>query len=100
MRFTSAAILAFASLVFAQTDGFDAITQPAEHSTLQAGEDFEIVWEPTEAYKGKTVTITLIGGPAQKSQDDIEVVASEHISTNVVICSNRVTLTRSPYREH
>lgn len=74
MRFTSAAILAFASLVFAQTDGFDVITQPAEHSTLQAGEDFEIVWEPTDDYKG-TVTITLIGGPAQKSQDDIEVIA-------------------------
>lgn len=99
MRFTSAAILAFASLVFAQTDGFDAITQPAEHSTLNAGEDFEIVWEPTDAYKG-TVTITLIGGPEQKSQDDLEVVASQYISTNVIICSNRVTLTRFPYREH
>lgn len=75
MRFTAAAFLALATAVLAQVDGFDPITKPAEGSKIQAGTDFEIVWEPSDAYNG-TVTITLIGGPSQPKQVEIDVLAS------------------------
>ena len=60
----SAAFLAFASAVFAQTatDGFDAITSPAtQDQDIPAGAPFDILWQPG-TYTTGTATITLLQG--------------------------------------
>ncbi|KAE9381577.1 hypothetical protein N431DRAFT_490919 [Stipitochalara longipes BDJ] len=61
--FISAAILAFASTVFASnpTSGFDAITLPFQGQNVPAGQPFDIVWAPSKDYSG-TVTIQLLQG--------------------------------------
>ncbi len=59
--FISAAALAFASAVYAQTAGFDPITQPIMDENVPAGQPFNIVWEPSASYTG-TVTIQLLQG--------------------------------------
>jgi hypothetical protein len=61
--FISAAVLAFASAAFAQTEGFDVLTEPVTGQTAAAGSPLEIKWTPTEGYNNDTVTITLLQGP-------------------------------------
>ncbi|KAK6084332.1 extracellular serine-threonine rich protein [Seiridium cupressi] len=46
--------------VFAQTPGFDPMSQPTNWQDVPAGEIFQITWDPTN-YKG-TVTLELLGG--------------------------------------
>jgi hypothetical protein len=61
--FISAAILAYASAVYAAdpTPGFDVITQPIQDANVPAGSSFDIVWDPSANYVG-TVTIQLLQG--------------------------------------
>lgn len=75
MRFTAAAVLAFASAVVAQTAGFDVFSKPTQGEEIPAGSNYEIEWQPSSDYTG-TVTITLLGGIAPNKLDDIAVVAS------------------------
>jgi len=75
MRFTiTAAVLAFASAVSAQTPGFDAIVKPAENEQVPAGSTYLIDWEPSANYTG-TVTINLLGGADQGSLQPLSVIA-------------------------
>jgi len=61
--FISAAVLAFASTIFATnpTPGFDPITLPFQDQNVPAGQPFDIVWSPSKDYTG-TVTIQLLQG--------------------------------------
>lgn len=72
--FVSAAVLAFASAVFATdpTPGFDSITSPFQDENIPAGKPFEIVWQPSNNYAG-TVTIQLLQGatPSTLSAADV-----------------------------
>jgi len=72
--FVSAAILAFASAVYATdpTAGFDVITQPIQDANVPAGSSFDIVWDPSANYTG-TVTIQLLQGatPSTLSAGDV-----------------------------
>lgn len=72
--FVSAAVLAFASAVFATnpTPGFDPITSPFQDENVPAGKPFEIVWQPSKNYAG-TVTIQLLQGatPSTLSAGDV-----------------------------
>ena len=70
--FISAAVLAFASVVCAQTANFDAITSPYQDQNVAAGEPFDIVWEASKNYTG-TVTIQLLEGatPSTLSKGDV-----------------------------
>ncbi|KAL2016948.1 hypothetical protein VTK56DRAFT_2824 [Thermocarpiscus australiensis] len=61
MQISVATILAFASAVLAQTEGFDPITKPTKGEEVPAGSTYEIVWEPSAAHPS-TVSIDLLGG--------------------------------------
>jgi len=59
----SAAVLALASSVVAQTSGFDAITAPTQDQQIAAGSNFTIVWTPSPGgYDNDTISITLLYG--------------------------------------
>ncbi|KAM7224555.1 Ser-Thr-rich glycosyl-phosphatidyl-inositol-anchored membrane family domain containing protein [Rhypophila decipiens] len=75
MRYSVAALLALASSVLAQIEGFDVMTQPGENEVIPAGETYEIVWAPDADYADKPVSIILIGGPTQLNQSVIETLA-------------------------
>lgn len=63
MRFSAATLLAFASVVLAQTPGFNVITSPAKGEKVPAGKTYEIVWAPDAKNPG-AITIELYGGAA------------------------------------
>ncbi|KAH6647717.1 Ser-Thr-rich glycosyl-phosphatidyl-inositol-anchored membrane family-domain-containing protein [Truncatella angustata] len=46
--------------VHAQTPGFDPMIKPSNWQDVTAGENFQIVWDPTD-FKG-TITLELLGG--------------------------------------
>lgn len=77
MRFSAAALLALASAVFAQTEGFDVISKPGEGEKVPAGETYEIVWAPDAKYGDKPVDIILIGGPSQPKQQVLDTLAKD-----------------------
>lgn len=65
MRFSAAALLAFAASILAQqsaTDGFDPIYKPEKDQNVPAGKVFEIIWEVADQYKDLKVDIELLGG--------------------------------------
>jgi Ser-Thr-rich glycosyl-phosphatidyl-inositol-anchored membrane family len=76
--FISAAVLAFASAVFATnpTPGFDPITSPFQDENVPAGKPFEIVWEPSKSYTG-TVTIQLLQGATISTLSAGDVIKGE-----------------------
>jgi hypothetical protein len=76
--FVSAAILAFASVVFATnpTPGFDPITAPFQDQNVPAGQPFDIVWEPSKNYTG-TVTIQLLQGATTSTLSAGDVIKGE-----------------------
>ncbi|KAL1884237.1 hypothetical protein VTK73DRAFT_3221 [Phialemonium thermophilum] len=75
MRFSiTASLVAFASVVLAQTPNFDPISKPADHEVIPAGTNYQIVWEPSTKYTGP-VTITLLGGTAANTLTDVAVLA-------------------------
>ncbi|KAK2610816.1 hypothetical protein N8I77_004217 [Diaporthe amygdali] len=63
MQFTlyAATCLALVSRVFAQTEGFDAISAPTKDQTLAAGSSTTVTWDYNSKYAG-AVTITLLQG--------------------------------------
>lgn len=71
MRFSAATLLAFASVVLAQTPGFNVITAPAKGEKVPAGETYEIVWVPDAKNPG-AITIELYGGPADNKLNLVE----------------------------
>ncbi|KAH6606416.1 hypothetical protein Trco_005569 [Trichoderma cornu-damae] len=78
MRFTlsASAFLALLSSAFAQTADFDPITAPASDATIAAGAPFTVEWTAPAKYADGTITIQLIGGPSQATQQVIGTIAS------------------------
>lgn len=72
MRYSFAAVLALASSVLAQTPGFNVISKPGNFEDVPAGSTYSVVWSPSPAYSGKSVTVSLIGGKDQGSLQPIE----------------------------
>ncbi|ETS78583.1 hypothetical protein PFICI_10645 [Pestalotiopsis fici W106-1] len=62
MRFSTILTLLLAGIcgTLAQTPGFDPMSKPTNWQDVTAGENFQIVWDPT-SYKG-TITLELLGG--------------------------------------
>ena len=76
MRFSVAAVLAIATSVFAQTDGFDVISNPYAGEKVIAGLPCEIKWAPSSEYSG-TVRIDVLGGSTPQTLDVVGQVAGE-----------------------
>jgi hypothetical protein len=72
MRFTlsTAAFLAFASSVLAQTANFDVVTSPKKDEVVAAGATYTIVWEPDTKHPG-TVSLSLLGGETPSTLDTL-----------------------------
>ncbi|KAK4193519.1 Ser-Thr-rich glycosyl-phosphatidyl-inositol-anchored membrane family-domain-containing protein [Podospora australis] len=73
MRFSAASLLAFASVVLAQTEGFNVITKPAKGEKVAAGKPYSIVWSPDATNPG-AVTLELYGGPADNLLNKVETI--------------------------
>ncbi|EAA29669.1 hypothetical protein GE21DRAFT_1437 [Neurospora crassa] len=77
MRFSVAAVLAIATAVFAQTDGFDVISNPYAGEKVLAGLPCEIKWAPSSDPKFQgTVRIDVLGGTTPQTLDKVGTVAS------------------------
>ncbi|KAL7909434.1 hypothetical protein GGI35DRAFT_381970 [Trichoderma velutinum] len=78
MRFTLTvpAFLALVSTAFAQTADFDPITVPTSNEQITAGAPFTVEWDVPAKYAGETVTIELIGGPTQATQQPLGTIAT------------------------
>lgn len=77
--FYAATCLALVSRVFAQTEGFDAITAPTKDQTLAAGTTSTVTWDYNPQYAG-TVTITLLQGATPETLQLGSAIASESFS--------------------
>lgn len=79
MRFTlsTSAFLALVSTVIAQTPGFDPITVPTSNEVLSSGAPFTVQWTVPAQYASDTITIELIGGATQATQQVLATLASE-----------------------
>jgi len=80
MRYSFAAILALASAVFAQTEGFDVISKPGNYEKVPAGSTYTVVWAPKPEHTG-TVTLSLIGGKDQQSLFPISTLGREYLKS-------------------
>ncbi|KAG6003970.1 hypothetical protein E4U21_001550 [Claviceps maximensis] len=76
MRFSAAAVLAFAASTLAQTQDFDAIYSPKKDEVVTAGSDLTLTWDAPAKYDSGTVSIELIGGATQNTQQHIANIAS------------------------
>ncbi|KAG5916995.1 hypothetical protein E4U61_003141 [Claviceps capensis] len=76
MRFSAAAVLAFAASALAQTPDFDPIYTPKKDEVVAAGSPLVITWDAPAKYASGTVSISLIGGSTQNSQQPIAEIAS------------------------
>lgn len=76
MRFSIAAVLAFAASTLAQTADFDPIYSPKQDETIAAGSTYTITWDAPAKYADGTISISLIGGPTQPTQQQIANIAS------------------------
>lgn len=80
MHFTMsiAAFVAMASSVLAQdtTPDFDPVYTPENNEVVPAGQVFDITWSAPEKYADETVSIELIGGATQGSQQTLQTIAS------------------------
>lgn len=78
MRFSVAAVFAIATSVFAQTDGFDVISNPYAGEKVLAGKPCEIKWAASTDPKFQgTVRIDVLGGATPQSLDKVGTVASK-----------------------
>ena len=77
MRFSVATVLAFASAVLAQTEGFNVITKPTRDEKVPAGSTYEVVWQPGPDKYAGPITIALVGGATQQSLSTIETLSSK-----------------------
>jgi hypothetical protein len=86
MQFTMsvAAFVAMASSVLAQTVGFDSVHTPENNAVVPAGQVFEVTWTAPEKYADETVSIQLIGGATQGSQQVLSDLASGIPNTDQV----------------
>lgn len=75
MRFSAAAVLAFAASALAQTPDFDPIYTPKKDEVVAAGSPLVITWDAPAKYASGTVSISLIGGATQNSQQPIADIA-------------------------
>ncbi|KAK3355088.1 Ser-Thr-rich glycosyl-phosphatidyl-inositol-anchored membrane family-domain-containing protein [Neurospora tetraspora] len=75
MRFSVATVLAIATAVFAQTDGFDVISNPYAGEKVLAGLPCEIQWAPSSQYQG-TVRIDVLGGTTPQTLNKVGTIAS------------------------
>lgn len=75
-KISAAAVLAYVASTIAQTTGFDSVFSPASWETISAGETFKVEWQVPDAYKGKTVSLSLIGGETQGTQVPLIDIAS------------------------
>jgi len=80
MRFTlsTAAFLAFASSVLAQTANFDVITSPKKDEVVAAGSTYTIVWEPDTKHPG-AVTLSLLGGETPSTLTTVATLKSKNL---------------------
>ncbi|KAG6021600.1 hypothetical protein E4U40_005175 [Claviceps sp. LM458 group G5] len=76
MHFSAAAVLAFAASALAQTPDFDPIYTPKKDEVVAAGSPLVITWDAPAKYASGTVSISLIGGATQNSQQPIAEIAS------------------------
>lgn len=53
--------------VIAQTANFDPVLSPASGQTLKAGQNFDIIWQPSGAPDDATITIKLLQGVDSKT---------------------------------
>ncbi|KAK4251179.1 Ser-Thr-rich glycosyl-phosphatidyl-inositol-anchored membrane family-domain-containing protein [Corynascus novoguineensis] len=74
MRFSIAALLALATAVVAQTEGFNVITKPTEGEKVPAGSTYEIVWQPSDDHEGP-ITIGLLGGSSPQTLSVVDTIA-------------------------
>jgi hypothetical protein len=79
MRFTLTvpAFLALVSSAFAQTADFDPINVPTSNEVITSGAPFTLEWEVPAKYASNTITIELIGGPTQATQQVLGTIASK-----------------------
>lgn len=78
MKFLSscAAVLAFAASAFAQTADFDPIWTPTNGQEVVAGTTLSITWQAPPKYAGEKISIHLIGGATQGTQEPIMDIAA------------------------
>ncbi|KAL7950629.1 Ser-Thr-rich glycosyl-phosphatidyl-inositol-anchored membrane family domain-containing protein [Trichoderma barbatum] len=78
MRFTltASAFLALVSSAFAQTADFDPVFVPTDNQIIPAGAPFTVQWDAPAKYAAGTVTIELIGGATQATQQVLGTIAT------------------------
>ncbi|KAL4727854.1 hypothetical protein ACLX1H_004544 [Fusarium chlamydosporum] len=76
------AITTFIVRVLAQTADFDRIITPANLQSVPAGESFKISWETPAKYSDEKISISLIGGPTQGTQQPIKTIATAGIDND------------------
>jgi hypothetical protein len=76
MRFSFASVVAFATAVLAQTEGFHPLVKPAEGEVVPAGSTYEIVWQPDATNPG-SVSIDLLGGGSPSTLLVLDTIACE-----------------------
>ncbi|PTB64459.1 hypothetical protein BBK36DRAFT_1136138, partial [Trichoderma citrinoviride] len=78
MKFTlsASAFLAMVASALAQTADFDAITNPSPNEVIAAGQALTIEWSAPAKYAAGTVSIELIGGPTQATQQILATIAT------------------------
>jgi hypothetical protein len=84
MRFSAAALLAFAASAIAQTnptEGFNPITKPEKDENVAAGTPFVITWQVADEYKDLQVDIELLGGNDPTTLVPLGKIASKFCST-------------------
>lgn len=70
------AALAATALAQATTADFDSVTKPEPNQKITAGKPFEIVWSTIDKYAAGTVSIHLIGGETQNTQQPLADIAA------------------------
>jgi hypothetical protein len=76
MRFSVAAVLAFATSTLAQIEGFNVITAPQKGEKVAAGSTYEIIWQPDAKNPGP-ITIGLLGGSQPDKLSVVDTIASK-----------------------
>ncbi|CAM1507033.1 Fc.00g066740.m01.CDS01 [Cosmosporella sp. VM-42] len=76
MKFSVAAVLAFAASAFAQTADFDPIFTPSNGEVVPAGSTFKITWQAPAKYANEKIIISLIGGATQATQVPLQDIAT------------------------
>lgn len=90
MRFSAAAVLAFAATALAQTPDFDPIYTPEKDETVAAGSPFTVTWDAPAKYAAGTISIELIGGATQNTQQHIANIACK-FDTRAKVANHQLT---------